>query len=330
MARGRIASVASSPYLGLVLVTMVWGCLHPLAKLAMHEVSPIQLVLGRVGFACLTLSLFLLVQGKAGDVVHEFRTRPRTIIALGLVSFFASSGSSMIALSYLPASVSSLLSNVSPLFVAIGVIGLQRGSTSLGAVGGICVGFLGLGLIIFGEDPAGFGNLTLNPFGVALSLFGSLTWAIYIGLSRQASRGGSPIAIVTASSIVGAVPWLIVSIVTGDFARFSLVPLPYLALLVFLGAIATGLTYTLWNTALARLNAANVAVFQYAIPFWAVIISIVLLGERITVPLVVGALGIVAGIAMTQREGRKLPPPAPVAASVLDHQPGDLLTRGAD
>jgi drug/metabolite transporter (DMT)-like permease len=322
MASGRIASATASPYLGLVLVTIVWGCLHPLAKLAMHEVSPIQLVLGRVGFACLTLSLFLLVQGKAGAVVDEFRTRPGTIIALGLVSFFASSGSSMIALSFLPASVSSLLSNVSPLFVAIGVIGLQRGRTSLGAIVGICVGFLGLGLIIFGEDPAGFGNLTLNPFGVALSLFGSLTWAIYIGLSRRASRGGSPIAIVTASSICGAIPWLVISIVTGDFARLAEVPPSYLALLVFLGAIATGLTYTLWNTALARLNAANVAVFQYAIPFWAVVISIVLLGERVTVPLVIGAFCIVAGIAITQREGRK-PHSSRVTVKPPDLQPTD-------
>jgi drug/metabolite transporter (DMT)-like permease len=297
--------VSASPYLGLVLVTIVWGALHPLAKLALHEVSPLQLVLGRVGFAGLTLNLFLLLQGKSRLVVDEFRTRPGTIMTLGLVSFFASSGSAMIALSYLPASVSSLLSNVSPLFVAIGVIGLQRGRTSIRAVIGICIGFLGLGLIIFGEDPAGFGNLTLNPFGVALSLVGSLTWATYIGLSRRASRGGSAVALVAASSICGAVPWLIVTILTGDFARLAQLPLSYLGLLVFLGAIATGLTYTVWNAALARLNAANVAVFQYAIPFWAVIISIVLLGERITAPLVIGGIGIAAGIAITQREGRR-------------------------
>jgi drug/metabolite transporter (DMT)-like permease len=189
--------------------------------------------------------------------------------------------------------------------VAVGAIAAERRRTSLGAIAGICIGFLGLGLIIFGEDPAGFGNLTLNPFGVALSLFGSLTWAVYIGLSRRASVRGNPTAIVVASSICGLVPWLVVAIVTGDLARFATVPLPYIVLLFFLGAVATGVTYALWNAALARLPAANVAVFQYAIPFWAVVISIVLLGEHITLPLVVGAAGIIAGIAITQRDGRK-------------------------
>jgi drug/metabolite transporter (DMT)-like permease len=270
----------------------------------MQEVTPLQLVLGRVGFACLTLTLIMAVRGRISDVTFEFRTRPLTIITLGVVSFCASSGASMIALSFLPASVSSLLSNVSPLFVAMGAIALDRGRTSLVAVVGILVGFVGLGLIIFGEDPAGFGNLTLSPFGVALSLFGSLTWAIYIGLSRRAMARGSPIAIVAASSICGGIPWFAVSLVTGDFFRLFQVPLPYWGLLFFLGAVATGLTYAVWNAALARLSAASVAVFQYAIPFWAVVLSVLLLGEHVTIPLVVGALGIVAGIVMTQRSER--------------------------
>jgi O-acetylserine/cysteine efflux transporter len=126
---------------------------------------------------------------------------------------------------------------------------------------------------------------------------------------------GNGLAVVVASAGFGGLPWLIVAAVHGDLARYlSLAPADW-ALLLFLGAVGTGLTYGLWTAALARLSAASVAVFQYAIPFWAVVLSVTLLGERVTVPLVVGGLGIVGGIALTQRATRRATRPARAAAA---------------
>jgi O-acetylserine/cysteine efflux transporter len=83
--------------------------------------------------------------------------------------------------------------------------------------------------------------------------------------------------------------------------RFSL---PIWGLLVYVGVIGTGVTYGLWTAALTRLSAASVAVFQYAIPFFAVILSVLILGDHVTLPLILGGIGIVAGIAVTQNATR--------------------------
>jgi drug/metabolite transporter (DMT)-like permease len=296
-----LASAIASPYVALVFVTLIWGGLHPIGKIAMREATPIQFVLARVLFGCSALGLMLAARGQAGLIVRELRTRTATIALLGSISFFGSSGPSMIALSLLPASVSSLLANTSPLFVALGAIVLSRKRTSPGTIVGIVIGFLGLGLVVFGEDPAGFGNFSLDPRGIGLALFSSLTWAIYIVVGRRALGTSNPIAVVAASGVFGGLPWLVIAAVNGDLVRYAQLSTPTLLLLVGLGVVGTGLTYGLWTAALTRLSAPTVAVFQYAIPFWAVILSVSLLGEPLTLPLVLGGLGIVAGIATTQR-----------------------------
>jgi drug/metabolite transporter (DMT)-like permease len=299
-----LLAALGSPYTGLILVTAIWGGLHPLGKIVMREATPVQFILARIVFGCLLLGLLLAVQGKAGQVSHELHTRPALIALLGAVSFFGSSGLAMIALSMLPASVSSLLSNTSPLFIAVGAIVVSRGRVNRRTIAGIVLGFVGLGLVVFGEDPAGFGHLALSPLGIALSLTGSVLWAVYIVIGRKALAAGNPIAVVVGSGLFGGAPWLIVALVTGDLMRFTQLSLATLALLVALGVIGTGVTYGIWTATLPKLNASSVAVFQYAIPFWAVVLSVTLLGEPLTIPLVLGGIGIVAGIAITQRSSK--------------------------
>lgn len=307
--------VLVSPYLSLVATTLIWGSLHPLGKLVMRDVSAIQLILARVVFATLTLAVILAVQGRAGLILDELRARPGRMVLLAGLSFLGSSGASMIALSLLPASVSSLLSNISPLFVAVGLIALNRGRTRADAVLGIVVGFVGLAVVIFGENQGALGGLALNPFGVALAVAGSASWAAYIGLSRQTMREGDPLAVVCASGLIASGPWIAVAGFRGDLAQLAELSTSDWGLLIYLGVVGTGLTYGLWTAALKRLSATSVAVFQYGIPLAAVILSVAVLGEHITLALVVGGLGIIAGIAVTQRSQRAASRPVPAGAA---------------
>lgn len=313
--QGAVSRALTSPYLALVGTTAIWGSLHPAGKLALRDVGPVQLILARVVFASLTLLAILALQGRVGDVRHELRTRPKTMALLGFLSFFCSSGSSMTALSLLPASVSSLLSNVSPLFVALGIVAAERGRTRPGVVIGVLVGFLGLGIVVLGDNPTTLGGTGLNLEGVGLACLGSLAWAIYIGAGQRAMSKGNPLAVVVASSVFGGAPWVILSLANGQLFQLFSFPLPIWGLLLYTGVVGTGLTYGMWTAALTKLSVASVAVFQYAIPFFAVILSVLLLGEHVTVPLVVGGIGIVGGIAVTQNASRRSRRPGRDAAS---------------
>ncbi|MGH2460031.1 MAG: DMT family transporter [Chloroflexota bacterium] len=307
----------ASPYLALVTTTVIWGSQAPAGKLALRDIGPFQLVLARICFAGLALLAILVWQGQAGAVVRELRTRPRTMALLGFLSFFGSSGCSSAALSLLPASVSSLLSNVSPLFVALWVIAAARGRPRPGIVVGVIVGFVGLGLVIFGENPSALGSLNLNPLGVGLACLGSLSWAIYIAVGQRAMAKGNPQAILVASICFGGAPWLGLSIADGQLVQLFAAPALTWGLLLYVGVVGTGVAYALWTAALTRLSVATVAVFQYAIPFIAIVLSVLFLGEPATVPLVAGGVLIVTGIAVTQRatRGQSRPPVRDAASS---------------
>lgn len=298
---GALRQALGSPYLALVATTLIWGSQAPIGKVALRDVGPVQLVLARAVLASLTLILLLALQGQLGEVRRELRSRPGAMALLGFLSFFGSSGCSMLALALLPASVSSLLSNVSPLFVALGVIAAQRRQTPVGAVVGVLIGFAGLAVVVLGDNLASLGGTGLNPLGVGLACLGSLSWAIYIGAGQRVMAKGNPLAIVVASSFFGGLPWVALSLANGELIALFKLSLVTWVLLLYIGIVTTGVTYGLWTAALTRLNVASVAVFQYAIPFVAVVLSVLFLDERITVPLVVGGLGIIAGIAITQR-----------------------------
>lgn len=310
---GARAALAS-PYLSLVATTLIWGSGSPIGKLVLRDASPVQLILARVILGTVVLTSILVLQGKGDLIGKELRTRPGRMALLAGCSFLASSGSSMIALSLLPASVSSLLTNTSPLFIALALIVATRRVRADAGLG-VLVGFVGLAAVIFGENPSGFGVLALNPVGVALAILGSAAWAAYIGLSRQTMATGSPLAVVAATGLIAAVPWLAVAGVRGDLAGFGHLSAFDWGLMLYLGVVGTGVTYALWTAALKQLSATSVAVFQYGIPLSAVILSVLLLGEHVTLGLVLGGLGIVAGIALTQRSQRPASRPVPAAAT---------------
>jgi drug/metabolite transporter (DMT)-like permease len=71
-------------------------------------------------------------------------------------------------------------------------------------------------------------------------------------------------------------------------------------LLGYLSVVSMVVAYVLWFWALARAATARVVVFSYLTPVTAAVISIALGHESVTAPLVVGAAGVLAGVALAQ------------------------------
>jgi drug/metabolite transporter (DMT)-like permease len=249
----------------------------------------------------LALLLALALAGRAGRVLDELRARPWRIVGLGGLSFFASSGLSMTGLALLPASVNSLLANTSPLMLACGTVLLQRRLPSSRVLAGLLLGFAGLALLSI-RGAADLGAVGL--LGVLLSLGGSLAWAVYTGWSRRELQHGDPLAITAAAAFVGAAPYLLIAAPTGQLAGYRDLAPDTLALLLYAGVVGTGLTYSLWMSALKRLSATSVSAFQYVIPLTAVTIAVFFLGEPVTLALVVGGAAILLGVGLAQERPR--------------------------
>jgi drug/metabolite transporter (DMT)-like permease len=67
---------------------------------------------------------------------------------------------------------------------------------------------------------------------------------------------------------------------------------------VISGAIASGLGYVIWYTALSGLKAASAATVQLSVPVFAATGGILLLGEPITFRYLIASIAVLGGIAL--------------------------------
>jgi drug/metabolite transporter (DMT)-like permease len=297
-ARSRATPATGREYGVLVVSTLVWGSLHPTAKVALQHLTPLQMSMLRPICACLVLCALVLVNGRGRQLGVELRRAPRTLLALGLLGYAGSSVLATFALDRLPAGITSLVANASPLMVVLGGWLLFHQRVQPVVVAGTVVGFAGVGVLgVQSASPTAGAGSTL--IGIALALAAAATWAVYTGLARRLGRA-DPLASTALTSGIGAAAMTLVGLPTQDWSRLAEAPpSTYLAVL-WAGGVATGLTYASWSFALRRLPAIAVAPFGYFIPVSGLAISHLWLGEPLNLAIGLGAAMVLAGVALTQ------------------------------
>ncbi len=157
---------------------------------------------------------------------------------------------------------------------------------------GLFLAFAGLiGLLLPGVTaPPLIGSLLMLGAGVA--------WGVY---SLRGRGAGNPIAI-TAGNFLRTVPIaLVLSAVTFKGISMDASGIGYA---VASGALASGLGYAIWYTALPALKATSAATVQLSVPVIAALGGVLLLGEHINLRLVLASIAILGGIALVILEMR--------------------------
>ena len=138
-----------------------------------------------------------------------------------------------------------------------------------------------------------FPGLSAPPLrGSILMLSAGVAWGIY---SLRGKRAGNPVS-ATAGNFLRAVPFAaILSIVLLPFARLDRAGVGYA---VLSGALASGVGYVIWYTALPSLKAASAATVQLSVPVLAAAGGILLLGEPLTLRFLLASIAVLGGIAL--------------------------------
>jgi len=152
---------------------------------------------------------------------------------------------------------------------------------------------VGLVLAVGGLVVLLFPGLSAPPLSGSILMIGAgLAWGIY---SLRGKAEKNP-ASATAGNFLRAVPFAaVVSIILLPWARVDSLGISYA---VLSGAIASGVGYTIWYTALSGLKAASAATVQLSVPVLAATGGILLLGEPITLRFVFAAIAVLGGIAL--------------------------------
>jgi drug/metabolite transporter (DMT)-like permease len=160
---------------------------------------------------------------------------------------------------------------------------------------------IGLALALAGLVALVFPGLSAPPLGGSILMFGAgIAWGIY---SLRGKNAGDP-ALATAGNFLRAVPMAAgLSVALLPWANLDRAGIGYA---ILSGAIASGVGYAIWYTALPSLRAASAASVQLIVPVLAAAGGILFLREAITLRFLFASVAVLGGIALVviERRGR--------------------------
>jgi len=283
----------------LLCLATLWGSSFFFFKILVATLPPLMVVLGRVGIAAVLLNLWLVLNGKR--MPAEWRLWAR-FVAMGLLNNVLPFALFVFAETRISSGLAAILNATTPLFTVVVAHGLTHDERlTRGRVAGVMAGFCGVAVLIGPQALTGLGSDSLI-YPLAC-LGGALSYAFAAVYGRR-FRGLDPIKVATGQ-VTGSTLVLIPLVLLFDHPWT--LPMPGLATWEALLAIAllcTALAYILFFHILARAGASNTGMVTLLLPFAAMALGAVFLGEQVPTR-AVGGLALI-GLGFALIDGRAL------------------------
>lgn len=271
-----------------IIAAVCYGT-NPLGALPLYAdgINACSVLFYRFTTAVLMLAVLMLVQRKSFAVSGR-----ELMILAGLGILFASSSLSLFFSFYLiSAGIASTLLFVYPVMVAIIMAVCFHERITVATVVSIALSLVGIALLYRGDDGS-----VLNPNGVALVMVSSLTYALYIIIVNKSPLRMSSIKL-TLYVLIFAALTVVVTSLFQPTTQLQLLHTPQQWGLAFmLGLLPTVMSLVLMVIAVHDIGSTPTAIIGALEPVTAVVISVALFGELLTVRLVIGILLILGAV----------------------------------
>ncbi len=279
-----------------VVLGVIWGTSFLFIKVAVHEVHPLWLTFGRVATGAVTMLVVLLATRDRLPRDPRLWAHLVVVAAVGVAIPFTLFG-------YGEQRVSSVLAGIwnaaTPLVaLPLAVVAFRTEKLTARRAVGLAIGFLGVLGVLGVWRGVGGSQLT----GQVMCFGAAMCYAVAIPYQKRfiAGRTEAGVAIVTAQLLVAAAQ---LAVVAPLMAGAPPVPthLSGRAVLsiVLLGALGTGVAFVL-NFRVIRLAGASTSTsVTYLMPLVSTLVGVAILHERLTWNQPVGALVVLAGVAVS-------------------------------
>jgi drug/metabolite transporter (DMT)-like permease len=288
----------------LVLLSAIWGASFMFIKVGLRGLDPLEVAFARCAFGAIALVLLLAVTrdrlprsrelwGKLFLLAIVFNSVP-----FSLFSFGEQHVSSVVA---------GIWNATAPLFTAmVAMARLPEERPTPERVAGLLVGFLGV-LVVLGPW-SGMGGSTL--LGNLLCLGAPVCYGFGFVYTRKHMVGREE-SLVSLSSGQVLLATAQLAVITPFFSSApSDLGFDVVASMVALGALGTGIAYILNYDVIVRAGATTASLVTYLVPIFSTFFGVVVLSEGLSWNEPVGALVIIAGVAISQGRLRRATVPA--------------------
>jgi drug/metabolite transporter (DMT)-like permease len=285
---------------------VAWGIPYLFIKIAVAEIDPAMVVLGRSALAAILLLPFALYRKQVLPVLRRWRPMlAYTLLEIVIAWFLLSS-----AEQHLSSSTAGLLIAAVPLAaVAVAFFMGRPARLSRSNWLGILVGLLGVAAIV-GLDVGGSDLGAVAQLAVVVVCY-ALGPAI---LSRWMSD--LPGVGVVAVSLAGAaIVFIPVVLLTGGLPT-KVPSAPVVVAIVVLAVVCSALAFILLIALIAEVGPVRATAITYLNPAVAILVGAIVLGERITVWTIVGFALVLGGSYLVTRHRAESVAPTPVTEGI--------------
>lgn len=264
----------------LVLLSFGWGASWPAMRIALSEIPPFSMRVGTMALGVLALGVLGVLRRRSfaiGDArawMHLIGAALFNIVAFSIFTPFAQLSAATTRVT--------ILVYTMPIWACLFawlVLG-ERITPMRGIALALCAA--GMAVLIAPLATAGV------PGGILLALGAAVCWAAGTIYLKWAGFTADPVAITFWQVVVGLVVIAVcLPAFEGPLHLWPIHLAPLLGLL-FSGLIGSGLAYFLWFEIVQRLPAMTASLGVLSVPAVGVFASVLLLGERPTVPDLIG------------------------------------------
>ncbi len=281
-------------YLILVLQSLTAGGTHLIAKVAVGVVDASTLTLVRSLMALVGMTAILVVRGRW---FHIRREDWRLVLGLSFLVIPVNQFLFLYGMRFTTPSNAALLYATTPILVLLFARWFLSERLTRNKIYGVALGFFGVVMVIFerGVDASRqfvFGNLIMC---LAVS-----AWALYTVYGKRLIAKYGPLEASASTLFVGTILFLPIGIIPALSFPFETLGAETWLEIGYLGFVTSVIAYLLWYFALARIEAARVALFTNLQPILTTVLAVLLLGQDVTLLFVIGGTLAIGGVVLAQ------------------------------
>jgi len=295
-------SNATTATLLLVGLSFCWGLSWSAMRIALDEVTPWGMRLLGYSIGAATLLILLKVQGRSlaipggRNLLHVFIAALLLVVSFGIAGTFAqlmANTSRVIIVNY-----------SMPIWSSLMAFFILHERINMRAAIGLALCIAGLSVLVY---PVAATSIQ-EPIGLLLALCCAWGWAAGTVYMKWARIKGDLLAITFWQIVIGIVAFAVGYLMFVGLPKFEPLQWRTWGGLLFNGILGTGIAYFIWFNIIGRLSTAAASLGSLANPVVGVIGAAILLGDRPTIPDIIGFALIFSAAACVLIPQREKPP----------------------
>lgn len=285
----------TNAFYALTATMLIWGFTPVATRFLAMDLPPGDVLVIRYSFCALAFAGLLTVIGGWRCRLADL---PR-FLACAITGVAGYNITVTYGFQSTPASLGGLMLGTEPAVIAVLAAILLGEALTLPVIAGLVLASLGTIVLLAGDLalPESVGSAGMA--GPLLVLISAIAWSFYVVLIKPLLIKYGPVHASALASMIGS-PMILGFARPETLTTAAGLSASQWIVVGFLAVFGTVVSLFLWNYGNRHVSSASAAAFIYSVPLVAVVTAVLFLGEQLTMPIVLGGMLILAGVAIAQ------------------------------